>query len=321
MDPAFLEKAGVMVVAPSDGERYLVGEAARTQTQDVRYMTANSRYTSQDALIRFYAALGSLLPPGQTSTEVRLVVGTNVDAYRVLRDDLRTFFAQPHQFTTNQTSYRLTVSEVLVSNQPRGAIAYLMAHPPAALHHRLQKRALLKSTVIVVDIGNFTTDCIVLVPAKQPDGSIELEEVYDYSFALPFGVQQLRDEVTAIMQETRRDPTAPSLWEVDQALQTGLVNVDGDDRDIRPQIAQARDRLWRRVYESRIRPNFERIQPHYLLAVSGGVADATFGPAVQATWGHLPGFAVPDRHLPHEVVMRGYAELAVQRWGHAYATA
>lgn len=315
LDRTFFSRQDIMFIQPyEDLGGYLVGTSARTQTQEATYETSNFRYTSPDATIRFYAALGSLLPEHQSTMEIRLITGANVEAHRTMEEPIREFFKGTHRFTFNNIAYDITVNEVIVMSQPRGALAYILETPPTILRERMRRRPFNRSTVVIIDIGNFTTDCIVMIPSQQADGMVELEEVYERSFALKFGVQNLRNEIAAIIREMQHMPMDPPLWAIDDTLASGqATNAEGDVVDIASRIAQVRDRLWQRVYTRQIKPRFEGISAHYLFVLGGGATDITYGPAVRATWSHLPGFAIPDH--PEECVMRGYAEIAKQyRW-------
>jgi hypothetical protein len=310
LPPEYLSNPEHIVIERA-GARYLAGAAAREQAP-TGYSTANTRYTEHDAHTRFYAAMSDLLAPG--SHDMRLTVGANVEAERALREQIAAHYRGVHTFRRNGNAYTITVRDVLVTAQPRGAIAYLQAYPPARLKARLGRRRLEESTCVVIDVGNFTTDCIVLRPQRQRDGATRLSEVYRLSFALRFGVQQLRDEVAAIIQDVQGSPAAPELWEIDTALDTRHVVHDGADIDVRERITSARDALWQRAYQD-IQRRLEGVRPHYLFVVGGGVTEGTYGPAIEATWGSLPGFAIPDQHPPHEAVVRGYRELAALHWG------
>ena len=310
MDEEYLSRPDVIVIREAY-HSYLVGDAARMQGV-ASYSTSNYRYTGLDASIRLYAALSELLPPGEHT--IKLVAGANVEGYKALQKEIRDFFIGSHDFARGNTSYRVNIEEVHVTSQPRGAVRYFGAHAPGELKQALQKRPLNKANLIGIDIGTFTTDLIALRPMKQPDGSTEVQEIYNRSKALRFGVHTLRNKVAELLQRLQGSPAPPELWEVDRALTERVVTIAGRDEDITKEVAGIRDALWARAYEE-IRAHFEGFSTHYLLVAGGGATDTTFGPCVRKTWGGKVPLGIPEKHAPHEAPVRGYAEMAVQRWG------
>jgi hypothetical protein len=310
MDEEYLLRSDVIVIGHNRNQ-YLVGDAARAQGATA-YATSNYRYTSPDARIRLYAALSELLPPGEHA--IRMVAGANAEAYRALKRDIQDFFTGSHEFTRADASYRVNITDVHVTSQPRGAVLYFSAHTPAELKQALQKRPLHRANIIGIDVGTFTTDLIALRPERRADGSSEMQEIYRRSKALRFGVQTLRNKVAELIQRLQGAPGLPELWEVDRAIAERVVTIDGKDESIAPEIDDLRDSLWARAHEE-IRAHFEGFSTHYLLVVGGGATDTTFGPSIRATWhGKLP-MGMPEKHAPHEAPVRGYAEMAVQKWG------
>jgi hypothetical protein len=301
MDPSYLDEPGVMAVTLNGTPRpYLVGKAVREQISTALYDTAHSRYTTEDERLRFYAAAGRLLAPSSQTIPIRLVVGLNVKAYQSDHQAVMDFYHRRHTFRFNRQPYTLSVEEVLVTSQPRGAWKSMVANPPAPLAERLAARPLEASVVVVVDLGNLTTDVLVFEEGR---------ELFEKSFALTLGVQALRDEVARMVAETQRNPD-PSLSVVDRAMLTGMTaDATGTDTSLRPQMDAAACALWRRIHQS-IRTRLNGVKPHYLFVVGGGAT--VLQPWIEETWGTLPGFAIPDD--PVRAVVNGYALLAAERW-------
>jgi hypothetical protein len=101
---------------------------------------------------------------------------------------------------------------------------------------------------------------------------------------------------------------------VDRAIQRRTATIDGREEDISTEIARERDRLWARTFDQ-IRAHFEGFNTNYLLVVGGGATDTTFGPCIREAWGSKLPLGIPEKHPPHEAPVRGYAEMAMRRWG------
>jgi PRTRC genetic system protein D len=302
MDASYFDEPGVMSITLNGTPRpYLVGKAVREQISTALYDTAHTRYTTEDELLRFAAAMGSLLAPSSQTIPIRLVVGLNVKAYQSDHQAVMDFYHRRHTFRFNRQPYTLSVEEVLVTSQPRGAWMCLAGQPPEPLASRLAAQSLERSQVVIVDIGNLTTDVLVFEDGR---------ELFEKSFALTLGVQALRDEVARMVAEMQRNPD-PSLSVVDRAMLTGIAaNATGTDTSLRPRMDAAARALWRRIHQS-IRTKLNGVQPHYLFVVGGGAV--VFRPWIEETWGQLPGFAIPDD--PVRAVVHGYALIAKERWG------
>jgi hypothetical protein len=302
IDPMYFDQPGVMAVMNGSNRQFLVGNAVREQIGGAIYDTAHSRYTSEDEMLRFYAATGSLLPPGHPSqaTDIRLVVGLNVKAYQSYSQRVANFYHRRHTFALNRHTFALNVTDVLVTSQPRGAWKSIVSNPPARLAERAERLPLADALGVLCDIGNLTTDVLVFDAGS---------EIYEKGFALTSGVQTLRDEVARIVGQAQGDPDPP-LSAVDRALATGkTVDAAGNIVNIKTQIEQKAAAIWERIYRT-IRTKLDGVKPHYLVAVGGGAE--VFRPHLEKTWGHLPGFAIPDE--PGRAVVNGYALLAMEKW-------
>lgn len=261
LDPEYLARPGVQYARNGSGTTFLVGSAARTQGTTASYDVSNYRYfSSPETDMRFAAAVGSLLPPGEHT--IRLVVGANVEAYRQLRSDIDSFYRRTHRFSYRDQAYIVHVDDVLITHQPRGALAAVMRDVPTVLQARTQTIPLERATIILVDIGGFTTDVVASIVMPGPDG-MEREEVADKSFALRFGVQDVRQAVSEVIQDEQGITDVP-LWLLDTALQSGTITSGtGELLDISDRIQAKAAELWQPVY-NRIRSRLEAIRPHYL---------------------------------------------------------
>jgi len=303
LDREFYDDPDVKVVQNGEGVSFLVGSVALKQSRSVVYDTSDYRYTSPDSLLRLYAALGTVLPPDQAHSTIRAVVGTNVGARKSLHDDVMAHLNKPHRFRYNGHPYDLTIRDILVTSQPRGALEYVMRHPPAALQARLARLPLARATAVIVDVGTFTTDIMVLK---------NLTEIYERQLALRFGVDTLREEI-GVMIKTLRKSTTISLSDMDDPLASGQTVINGEVCDISADIAQTAKRLWDRAYWTHLKPHLEGIEAHYVFVLGGGATDAVYGKPIAETWGTLPFFGRLDD--PIQAVMLGYGELARQKWG------
>jgi hypothetical protein len=282
-----------MKVTNGQGWDYLVGDVVRDTIKTAEYDTAHSRYTNSDAAMRFFAACGRLLPAGKH--DMQLVVGANVSAYQQQHTAIRSFYQQRHRFRFNDADYDIHVENCTVTSQPRGAWAALKVYPPLHLVERLIARPLDNATAILIDIGNLTTDVVVMQRGSEVN-----------RFALTLGVQELRNRVAAIAAEAANETEIP-LADGDHALQTRLaIDATGRDVDLSKHIDRSAKHIWQRAYKT-IKTRLDGVKPHYIFVVGGGASDIMYGKHIKETWGSLPGFGIPDD--PATMVLRGYGLL------------
>lgn len=284
------------------------------------YDIGDDRYTSDAAVERFRAMLGTLL--GQLSTQLnrdiyeveiaRLVVGSNVDFFDRARTLLPPFFNRTWEFAVDGHEYKVRVHHTDVYQQPWGAAKYIATHPKdanKAIQERFERYPFMHSLVVMVDPGNFTVDVVRLTPKIQPDGSIRLFAAGKDFFALKnLGVDAFRREVERYLLNVVG--YRPDMAAIDQVLKTGMIlNQFGESVAVGSTIDTIRSRFWNRVVEE-IRSRLGAVQPVYIGCVGGGT-DVFRKEITNSPWGSFPGLVIPAE--PAWSIVNGYWVIALEQ--------
>jgi len=229
----------------------LVGHDAVTQTAD-GWATLSRDRSAEDMLLLHGAAFYKLGVEGR----VVLVSGTPVSHYPAKES------AERVEWQRNlEGSWRVNDADIIVENavplpQPAGTAYYQGLTTSGAFREPL----VFRGKVGIIDIGQFTTDCIVL------DQSVYVEQ---RAFTVEAGVSNIRRAIAVHLSKVAR--WDGPQYELEQPLREGFVTVAGHRFDLTEVIEQARNDTGMRL-QSRLTTEWRNIIGLDLVYLSGGGA-------------------------------------------------
>lgn len=282
---------------------FFTGSDALTQGYfDVEYDVSNTRYVGDTALVRLFSVLLQSVPDSRlTRARIpvdKLVIAVNAKAAKDLSDEIRTFYEGQHEFRYRGVTYIVEIKRCVVVSQPAAAVAYLVANNPLPKHQK--DRPIEKSTLLLLDIGNFTLDMVV---AHSGEVIEERQHVWK------FGANQLREQVSELIRSKLELKSNPPLFTAEEVLETGIISTADSEIDVSKHIQAIQQKLWNQI-ANKIRPRIDGLSVHYVIAVGGGALNHIYGNQIRQmttgngkTWGDFARFAVP--RSPQEIVVRG----------------
>ncbi len=311
---------GHVVAIPGQVFSNLVGPAG------LRYGRASfeggkHRYTTPAAINRFYACLGTLLGDMQEAT-VHLTAGANDEVIRTARNTIRRMFEnpdangkpQPHVFSVDQKSYRVTIARAFIPSQATSAAKSVRVTPPKSLETRIAQFPMESSTIVVIDGGRLSVDVAVLQPDEERPGQMQPVKRFSIMKGVGEMVTRLSNYITA---QTGKVPATRQMeWIINPRIEHlyGWISTDEGKLDLRPAIAETFQQVWREIWQD-ISTEIKGVPFAYVLVVGGMAivaADAIKATELPTKTGHIllgnyKGFAIPDE--PHLAVARGMAAL------------
>jgi hypothetical protein len=278
---------------------YLVGEGVEYETEPIHRIDLRRLSQGPEAQALFYAAVGSILPPGETKAKIQVGLPVEVmiskPAAVEMMNQMRSWMVGEHRFSVDDAEYHLIVEEVLGS--PQGAAAYFdwLLDDKGKL---ARDQSVLYNLAGVCDIGFRTVNFFVVSHG---------EVIKKFTGGNDLGVKTAAETLVTLVKE--RYGIELSLPRADGFLRepTKKLTVFGKEVSLQDLVTEALDGTFSRIisYMDRLWGMGEEFSP--LLLCGGGAK--LFEASIL---GHYPHAQVlPD---PIFANARGLTKIAARRW-------
>ncbi|MBU2767990.1 ParM/StbA family protein [Acidithiobacillus ferrivorans] len=205
-DPDEVKRAERDTVALQDGKRWFTGETAVVQGD-----TTPGVFAEWDQTDEYEALVAASIAKVSTGEALRIVAGVPSEAGQSVKEYVHALF----------TRHAPTGSRIKIVAQPAGALFSAAA----------DNRHLLESTIVVVDVGRYSTDMAVAKNGRAVQGAYK---------SLP-GVRLAVDALAAAVRPLVSG--TPTFERLEDALRTGTLRHAMTTTDIAEQVAAAREKL------------------------------------------------------------------------------